>query len=187
MARVIEKGPKLLRKQQQRSALHNAKLLFIRHLEDPDVGRRRDVAKAFVSDLLMRFNRILPETSIQSSLLYGLVPIVARSCATAVGAAIDTACGFATCGFFTLAAAVRSGYLIQEALIEEYERLVGAYQQLAEVIRARQRRALQRINDAVSHFLSNFSSTVQSCPDIGDEGVLKEFVEHLLDHRATRC
>ena len=56
---VIRIGPDLLKKQRERASRYNVKALFVRQMESTNPVRVRSLARAAVSDLLIRFDRIL--------------------------------------------------------------------------------------------------------------------------------
>jgi hypothetical protein len=59
IAKVIERGPHLFVEQKEKSIQYKNKAMFVEQLEDPDPERARQFATAAVTDLLIRFSRIL--------------------------------------------------------------------------------------------------------------------------------
>ncbi|MCX6585811.1 MAG: hypothetical protein NTX13_04425 [Acidobacteria bacterium] len=59
IAKVIERGPHLFGEQKEKSIQYKNKAMFVEQLEDPDPERARQFATAAVTDVLIRFSRIL--------------------------------------------------------------------------------------------------------------------------------
>ncbi len=118
--------------------------------------------------------------SLGDALTDGFIPSVVRISLTKIGVVLDGATGWASLGAFTIIGTWIGKMIGQEMHKAKLETLQQELDGLIGEVRAREDQARRTINDAVNDASEAFQAHVEFCPDIGEEPVLKCWVEDLL-------